>query len=305
MDRDARSQCVNFFRFAIGSLFILLGKPLLNRQLTTFVFHEVSDTPRMHALETHTYSDIKTFEKQIGWIEKFFEVRDLLTDDAVDEGGCLVTFDDGYAGLIENALPILEAKGVPAVCFINMVVIHGGINSSALAMYMAGRERRPVDWKDSNPLFYSRALEKLTEEDLEVVRGYQGPYLNIQQLTRLSDSPLITIGDHLYNHWLLDALTQEELSSEMAKSTEALKSFKTYRHIFAAPHGLSSSGALNYLMTSGFQLVFSGKGIHRLGTMSVYPRVDLNNEIANVQQFFGAVVISKLRILLWRGRLRS
>ena len=305
MDRDARSQWVNFIRFVIGSLFILLGKPLLNRQVTTFVFHEVSDTPRMHAQETHTYSDIKTFEKQIEWIEKFFEVRDLLTADAMDDGGCVVTFDDGYAGLIENALPILEAKGVPAVCLVNMVVIHGGINSSALAMYMAGREGRPVEWKDSNPIFYSRALEKLADKDLEVVRDYQGPYLNIQQLTRLSDSSLITIGDHLYNHWLLDAITLEEFGNEMAKSTEALKSFKAYRQIFAAPHGLSSSGALNYLLASGFKLVFSGQGIHRLGTMKVYPRIDLNNEIATVQQFFGAVVISKLRILLWRGRLRS
>ena len=65
MDRDARSQWVNFIRFVIGSLFILLGKPLLNRQVTTFVFHEVSDTPRAHARETRAYSDVKTFGKQI------------------------------------------------------------------------------------------------------------------------------------------------------------------------------------------------------------------------------------------------
>jgi peptidoglycan/xylan/chitin deacetylase (PgdA/CDA1 family) len=304
MDRDVRRQCVNFSRYAIGSLFILLGKPLLNRQLTTFVFHEVSNTPRSHAQETRTYSDLKTFEKQIEWIQKSFEVRNLLADDALD-GGCVITFDDGYAGLVENALPILEARGIPAVCFINMVTINGEVNSSALAMHVANRERRPVEWKDSNPRFYSHALEKLSDEDLEEIRGYQGPYLNIQQLERLSNSPLITIGDHLYNHWLLDSLTPEELSGEMAKSSNALQSFNSYRRIFAAPHGASSLAVLDYLMDSGFQLVFSGKEIHRVGTMSVYPRIDLNNEIANVQQFFGAVVISKLRILTWRGRLRS
>ncbi len=303
---DLQRKSVSVSRYAIGSLYILLGKPLLNRHLTTFVFHEVSDTPRAHARETHTYSDVKTFEKQIEWIRKSFEVRNLRTDDVIDDGGgCLLTFDDGYAGLLENALFILEAKGMPAVCFINMATIRGELNSSALAMHMASREQRPVNWEDSNPRFYAQALEKLIAGDLEVIREYQGPYLDVQQLERISDSPLITIGDHLYNHWLLDALTQEEIGNELEKSSKELRSFKAHRQIFAAPHGRSSPEVLKYLMASGFRLVFSGKEIYCLGAMAVYPRIDLNEDIANVQQFFGAIVISKLRILFRRNPFRK
>lgn len=278
----------------------------MNRELTTFVFHEVSDSPRPHARETRTYSDVKTFEKQIEWIRKFFDVRDIRTGDGLGvRTGCLITFDDGYSGLIDNALQILEAKGVPAICFINMATIHGEINSSALAMHMASREKRPVRWEDSNPRFYSHSLATLTAEDLALIREYQGPYLDIKQLKRLSDSPLLTIGDHFYNHWLIEALTLEEISSELAKSEVELQLFEAYRQIFATPHGVSSPGAIGLLKENGFQLVFSGNNIVRAGSCSVYPRIDLNNEVANIQQFFGVVAISKMRIWLRRNSTRK
>ena len=299
MDRGLRRATVNILRYIIGSLFIILGKPRLDRHVTSFVFHEVSNTPRAHARQTHTYSDVNTFEKQIGWIQGTFEVRNLQSNFR-EQGGreCIVTFDDGYLGLIEHALPILEGKGIPAVCFINMATINGELNSSALAMYVANREKLPIDWADSNPRFYSQVLENLTSTDLQMIREYQGPFLNGQQLERISNSPLITIGDHLYNHWLLEALTEDEIRSELAKSAKELGALKAYKQIFAAPHGVASLTVLNILLEGGFRSVFSGRGSYSLGAMTIYPRIDLNNDIANVQQFFGAIVISKLRASL-------
>ena len=301
MKIEIRRELVNFTRYLLGSLYMLMGKPLLKRELTTFVFHEISDNPRAHARETRTYSDTKTFERQIEWIQKSFEVQDLRTDETdLSKGGCLVTFDDGYEGVLGNALPILRSNGVPAVCFLNMATIHGEINSSAMAMYAARREGRPVNWADSNPSFYSHVAEKLNEEELNVLRDYQGPYLNEKQLEKLADDPLITIGDHLNNHWLLDVLTSEEINKELAKGSKELQNFRSYMHVFAAPHGVSQSVALECLSSSGFCTVFSGNEIRRIGTLTIYPRIDLNNEIASIQHFFGAILVSKIRI--WAQR---
>lgn len=304
---NARRVAVNLIRYIVGSVFIILGKPLLERHLITFVFHEVSNEPRAHAKETRTFSSVKTFQRQIIWIQESFKVRNLKDDGNPDGvGECIISFDDGYAGVKLNALPLLEKAGMPFICFINMATIKGEVNSSALAMYVAGIERRPVDWRNSNPFFYARALEDLSGVGRRKVEEYQGPYLTSEELDSLSSSSLVTIGDHLYNHWLLDELSEFELANELARGQKELLKFDSYRSYFAAPHGSASQGALRVLQKYSFRRVFSGSEVQFLDGMEVFPRIDLNDEIANRQQFFGAIVISMLRPYLQRlGNARN
>lgn len=306
-DSSARQVVVNFIRFVVGSVYIFLGKPLLRRHLITFVYHEVSDRPRSHAKETRTFTSVKTFQKQITWIRESFRIRDLKDDWSPDGySECVISFDDGYAGVKLNALPLLENAQIPFICFVNMATINGEVNSSALAMYLAGIEKRRVDWRDSNPPFYSKALSDLSTVGLREVEEYQGPYMTSEELKELSTSTLVTIGDHLHNHWFMDELSELELASELEKSQRELPKLDSYGAYFASPHGMASQDALELLRKHSFRIVFSGSEPRFLEGMKIYPRVDLNNEISHKQQFFGALVISLLRPRLKRaGKARS
>lgn len=295
-ESDVRRITVNSIRSIVGSVYLLLGKPFLGRHLITFVFHEVSDQPRSHARDTKTFSNIKTFQRQIRWIGESFRVLNLKADASIDQvGDCVLSFDDGYAGVMLNALPLLEDLKMPFIAFINMATINGEVNSSALAMYVAAIEKRPVNWRDSNPHFYVKALETLSAAGRREIDEYQGPYLTRRELESLSRSPLVTIGDHLHNHWFMDELTNSELESELVRSRSELLEYESHVDCFASPHGLASEDALEVLRKHSFQRVFSGNRHQILDGMRIYPRIDLNNEISSERRFFGAIVISILR----------
>ena len=294
--RTLRYSLVSTARTFIGFLYLIFGKPFINNGLTTFVFHEISDNPRAHASETKTYSDKKTFEAQINWIIQSFTVESLEANAGVaKKGRCVLSFDDGYLGVINNALPILEKYRVPAICFINMATIEGGLNPSALAMYLAKRAGRLVDWRDSNPRFFSESLSHMSTQELREVHDYQGPYMTEKELHILSENSLITIGDHLYNHWLLNELSQEELKMELDKNKERLEKYKSYKNYFAAPHGVATGDSIACLIQRQYKFFFAGKAVLNKGNLSILPRIDLNNEIASKQQFYGAIAISKMR----------
>lgn len=292
----ARGKLIDITRFVIGVSYVLLGKPLLSRDLTTFVFHEISDVPNRHARETHTFSNVALFRKQITWIKAAFPIVDLRRNGSNElTSGCVLSFDDGYAGVLKNALPILEEYQVPAICFINMATILGEINSSALAMFIADRNGVGVKWHDSNPRFFDETLGVLEENELQEVREYQGPYLTAEELELLSKSALISLGDHSYNHWLLDALDHDGLSYEVRRSRTKLKEYSEIADIIAAPHAVASDSTIYGLAENGYRVLFSGKTFSRRGSIVVHPRIDMSNRIGNKYQFFGVVAIAKCR----------
>jgi peptidoglycan/xylan/chitin deacetylase (PgdA/CDA1 family) len=64
------------------------------------------------------------FERQMRWLAEHYEVIRLSEfADRLTTGACLrttaaVTFDDGYSGVFENAVPVLRRLGLPATVFI-------------------------------------------------------------------------------------------------------------------------------------------------------------------------------------------
>jgi peptidoglycan/xylan/chitin deacetylase (PgdA/CDA1 family) len=297
MKFGGRERSVNRARTFIGFIYVLLGKPFLRRSLTAFVFHEVSDNPNLHARETNTYSDVQLFKKQMGWIKESFSP--LNAGNKTEKGslqGCLVTFDDGYKGVLSNALPILEDYQVPAVCFVNMATVEGEINSSALAMYMARKDQNCAHWENSNPRYFNESIARLTTSEIDQVREYQGPFINERELELLSLNPLITIGDHLHNHWHMNSLGMDELNVEIAVGQSKLSNFAWDNRFFATPHAVAADPVIQSLAHAGYSIIFSGKIAFTVNDSTrVYPRIDMNVRIRSRYQMFGAIAIAKAR----------
>jgi peptidoglycan/xylan/chitin deacetylase (PgdA/CDA1 family) len=75
----------------------------------------------------------ETFDRQMRWLRRHFEVLDLAGFEArlqdgrsFDAPSCLVTFDDGWYDNYTEAWPILKAHGVPAVIFLPVQFIGTG-----------------------------------------------------------------------------------------------------------------------------------------------------------------------------------
>lgn len=96
----------------------------------------------------------------------------------------VVTFDDAYTDFLEHALPVLEKYQIPATVF---------VPTAKVGSTMENRE------------------------------GYELPIMSWDQLKRLSQHPLITIGSHTKNHPVLTQITDQEiLESELKESKDAI-----------------------------------------------------------------------------------
>jgi peptidoglycan/xylan/chitin deacetylase (PgdA/CDA1 family) len=116
----------------------------------------------------------------------------------------IITFDDAYADFSENALPILEKYQIPATVF---------VPTAKVGSAMKNRE------------------------------GYELPIMNWDQLKRLSQHPLITIGSHTKNHPVLTQITdQETLEAELKESKDEIKNnLNTPCDFFAYPKGKNNT----------------------------------------------------------------
>jgi peptidoglycan/xylan/chitin deacetylase (PgdA/CDA1 family) len=99
-----------------------------DRALRVLMYHKVNDRP-----ENPISVPIGLFDEQMAVLREFgYEVVSL--DAVLDHvagirrlppGAVLITFDDGYRDILENALPVLRRHGYPAVIFVPIGYLDG------------------------------------------------------------------------------------------------------------------------------------------------------------------------------------
>lgn len=144
--------------------------------LTTLIYHRVGGgTPDERDLPT------AAFAAQMAMLRRH---RVVSLDEALDEleagddrQKVVITFDDGFADVATDALPILEDHGLPFTLYVATGYI-GGL----------------MHWDGST----AKA---------------PGPALSWDQLQQVAASPLCTIGNHTHMHVRPERLTEEELDA--------------------------------------------------------------------------------------------
>ena len=80
-------------------------------------YHSINE--KKHGLTSEIYQlKTKTFYDQINLLDRknfYFKTPENLFD---GRNGCLITFDDGYKSIIENALNFLNEKNIPYILFV-------------------------------------------------------------------------------------------------------------------------------------------------------------------------------------------
>ncbi|MGI8805664.1 MAG: polysaccharide deacetylase family protein [Thermoleophilaceae bacterium] len=169
------------------------------------------------------------FEEQMAWLAhrglRGVSMRDLRSAISGGRGRGLVglTFDDGYAGFLSHALPVLARHGFSATVF-------------AVADRLGGRN----DW-DEGP---HRAL--LTASDLAEVAA-QG----------------MEVGSHGMTHARLTRLAPEQIAAEVENSRELLRDTTGAAvEGFSYPYGAHDSRAVSAVEKAGYEYactVFAGR----------------------------------------------
>ncbi len=134
-----------------------------------------------------------------------------------------VTFDDGYRNVVENALPELQARGIPATLF---------IITDALGLYPR--------WL-TNPRDPARKERVISPEELKQM-----------------SSELFAVGSHTMTHRALTNLTRDDARRELAESRAKLETMLNKPvTLFSFPYGAMNDELVELCRESGYERVFT------------------------------------------------
>lgn len=164
---------------------------------------------------------VDRFRRDLQYLGTEFEFVDLpavLNVDS-DDRKAAITFDDGYENFYTNALPILRKFDAPVTVFVNPVLL-GTDNSDLLA-------RRHGISSSEQVMLISEQVHKLVDDDL------------------------VTIGNHTKTHANLESESESQIRQEVVEAKNRLEeTFGTTIDRFSYPYGSYGPSAVDIVQSS-------------------------------------------------------
>jgi peptidoglycan/xylan/chitin deacetylase (PgdA/CDA1 family) len=255
-----------------------LGLPAANRRLqdagVILCYHNVVPAdgegrggPGLHVGDSR-------FERQMRWLAAHYtvvsvrEIVERMASAASMRSLAAVTFDDGYAGVFELAVPILARLGMPATVFL-----------------VSDAPGRPAGFWWDQPDVVSSIDEDRRKHWLTALRGDGEAILSTVaaegardldrahrpadwRVIRASLGGGIELGAHSATHRSLPALTDAELDYEIVSSRVAIQAATgVWPEVFAYPYGLWDQRVRERVRAAGYRaaLTLDG-GLNRTGS---------------------------------------
>ena len=125
------------------------------RTLRVLMYHKVNDLqPNPTTVPTSVFDEQMSLLEELGYEPVSLEqVRAHYVEAAaLPDGAVLITFDDGYRDNLENALPILQRHGYPAVIFVPIGFLDGDRPlPHEEALRALGVHNETVGWDELTP----------------------------------------------------------------------------------------------------------------------------------------------------------
>jgi peptidoglycan/xylan/chitin deacetylase (PgdA/CDA1 family) len=199
--------------------------------------------------------------KQLLWYKRYFDFVDL--DSFMkrpSEGKVAITFDDAYESVFSEAVPLLLSLSLPSTIYINGSSLEGKafwrdkirflMNRGLVGEFLRFREKEfpavgrllkeksfYMDTKD--PRINNAELDQALNAFL-ALRGIDQSELAflVKDKATLINHPLVTYGNHTFNHYVLSSLTDEQQEREIAANHELISGLKLrLSRIFSIPFG--------------------------------------------------------------------
>ncbi len=219
--------------------------------------HIVSDEEVLHIKYLYDYKNVSQFVTDLDILLKNF--KPVLPDDLIENiqrqkklpaNTFLLTFDDGFREVHDVIAPLLEAKGIPAIFFINPAFIdnkklfYRSKASLLIHELLANKNNEGLLDDVANVLNSSSQsvedliilIKKLKREDEEIIDllavefslsfddylKKQKPFLTSEQLISLSERGF-TIGAHSWDHPYYDKLSLDDQIAQTVNSCNYIK----------------------------------------------------------------------------------
>ncbi len=231
---------------------------LIRREVVGFFYHAVADEDLPHIRHLYPYKSVAMFQQDLAYLAAHFrpvsypqylEYRAGKTRPQTPLA--LLTFDDGFRECFTVIRPLLKARGIPAIFFVNTdgidnrEMLYRQQVSLCIAEFTNAGETRRQEVVDRlnreaaagipGPEAFVRWLKSLNYRDrpliqaicqaLEVdVQGYlqaRRPYLSSAEIRTLAAEGF-TIGAHTRGHPKLNLLTAAEMEEEIAGSCQVV-----------------------------------------------------------------------------------
>lgn len=142
----------------------------------------------------------------------------------ISPGSVVITFDDAFECLNENALPVVRKLRIPIAIFA-----------------ATGSVGKPPEWLAGTD-HPDRLLSTMSAESLR----------------RIAEDPMCIVGSHSVNHHRLGNLEISEIESELAISRSTLKSLlNTPCDFLALPHGSYRQDVIDVALRQGYRRVLT------------------------------------------------
>lgn len=237
-------------------------------------FHHVSTTPRLPVGPDVEFSVTpnqlrQCLEEYADWAK--VDYRRGLDREAAAERSLLVTFDDGYADNLSEALPILEAHAVPCIIFVVPGYLDGTVRPMESDVAWIATQSQEGDEQRA---FYERVHRRLRrlspkrqhEEIMMLIDrfGLEAPppmgdvFLTWEQVATLNEHPLVTIGSHTMSHMQLGWSGIRHAAGEVAASKKRLEqALGTAVECFAYPYGRHNVLTRRMVARAGYRWGFT------------------------------------------------
>lgn len=229
-------------------------------------YHIVTDAHARHIAHLHRYKSLARFEQELEFLVRHF--RPVEIDQVVDtihgrarntHPSFLLTFDDGLREVGEIIAPLLLAKGIPAIIFVNPDFVDNKSlfyrHKASLIIDQLRTSERGSEAKAVSSVLNKHALDGPIERALLNV-GYreqeildeiaaaidldfrdfldsERPYLTISELEDLSKSGF-AIGAHSRSHPQYSEITLDEQISETLDSLSFVRKHFNPKFLFFA-----------------------------------------------------------------------
>jgi peptidoglycan/xylan/chitin deacetylase (PgdA/CDA1 family) len=198
------------------------------------------------------------FERQMRWLADRYDVLSLRhLAQRVACGGSLrgaaaITFDDGYAGVFEHAVPLLRAMRMPATVF---------VVANAPGKRDGFWWDHPAVIDSLTPERRQRWLDQLQGDGDAILSEVDGRVAALGPSYRAADwsvingavSQGIDVGVHSASHRALPTLSDDELEYEVSASREVIhRATNVWPQFFAYPYGLSDARTCAAVRRAGY-----------------------------------------------------
>ena len=214
--------------------------------------------------ELHVSSD--TFERHCKLIAECCDPMSLADLRAAREGALplpprpvILTFDDGYVGVLEHALPVLEKYGLPAAVFACTGPIVEQQHFWFDVLYRRDGEDAVLNAKRSTFSRWSTIRASLHQR-VDLHEKHRP--MDVHELGRLAASSLIEIGAHTTTHPTLAVEPSDEQRHEIQNCRATLQDLlRRPIDAFAYPYGSLrqdySAETVDIVRDTGFDLAFT------------------------------------------------